>query len=122
MKTGMFILVTLFLCNSCSTTLKTGRQVTATTSTSKLAELKVAIDPEHDGSSYEKAVVVKEKYEGAGVKAEYTWLRLYFPGCQLKQQSMTFHKGKSFDILDIVTLEGTEKSIYFDISNFYGKL
>src|ERR1700730_6082618 len=33
-----------------------------------------------DGSSYENAVVIKEKTETAGVDAEYKWCAVHYPG------------------------------------------
>jgi hypothetical protein len=75
----------------------------------------------HDGSSFEKAIIINEKSEFKGIEAEYAWLRKNYPGYKSKQQSLLSHDGKSYDRLDIITSDGEEKSIYFDISNFFGK-
>ena len=74
-----------------------------------------------DGSSYEKAIVIKEKSEGAGVSAEYQWIREHYPGSKTGSQALQNVKGKSYDVLTITTADGVEKKIYFDISNFFGK-
>jgi hypothetical protein len=74
-----------------------------------------------DGSSAEKAVVIREKNETDGVAAEYTWVRKRYPGCQNKSQALTSINGKSYDVLKIVTVDGVEKDVYFDISKFFGK-
>ena len=74
-----------------------------------------------DGSSYENAIVIQEKHEGPGVDAEYKWIRQHYPGSKTKSQALTNKNGKPYDILTIQTADGTEKKIYFDISNFFGK-
>jgi len=74
-----------------------------------------------DGSSYEKAVFVKEKSETNGVHAEYAWVREHYPGSKNKGQALVFNNKKPYDILTIETADGTEKKVYFDISNFFGK-
>jgi hypothetical protein len=113
MKKIMILLVLSCLVLSCSTTKKTSEKTTDQTSTS--------VSGIRDGSSYEKAIVIKEKSEYTGVDAEYTWLKQNYPGYKLKGQSINRYNSKPYDVLDILTAEGEEKSIYFDISNFYGK-
>jgi len=120
MKKGFIILVTLLICYSCSTTSKITKQPSPTNA--ERVENKTIIDRIHDGTSYESAIIMKERNENEGVKAEYTWLRANYPGYIVKKQGLNFHKEKAYDVLYITTAEGKEKSIYFDISNFYGKL
>jgi len=74
-----------------------------------------------DGSSYENAIVIQEKHEGPGVDAEYKWIREHYPGSKTLSQALTNKNGKPYDILTIQTADGTEKKVYFDISNFFGK-
>jgi hypothetical protein len=74
-----------------------------------------------DGSSFENAVIIQETTESKGVDAEYKWLRDNFPGYKSGGQSLDDYKGKPFDIITITTSDGKEKSIYFDISGFFGK-
>lgn len=81
----------------------------------------IEVSSPHDGLSYENAVVIKDKSETTGVAAEYTWIRNHYPGSSFGKQSLTNNKGKPYDIIDITTADGQQKSIYFDISNFYGK-
>ena len=76
---------------------------------------------ERDGSSYEKAIIINERSEGKGVTAEYAWLKANYPGYKSMGQSLNHKDGKSYDIIRIKTSGGTEKSVYFDISNFFGK-
>lgn len=76
---------------------------------------------ENDGSSYEKAIVIEEKTESAGVAAEYEWIRKNYPGSQSGGQALTFKDKTPYDILDIVTASGEKKKIYFNIANYFGK-
>ena len=75
-----------------------------------------------DGSSFENAIIIKEHSESKGVDAEYIWLHENFPGYKLIGQYLLNNNKKPFDKLDIQTADGQNKSIYFDISNFFGKL
>jgi len=75
-----------------------------------------------DGSSYDRAIVITEKTEGAGTSAEYGWIRKAYPGSKVTSQSLNYHNKKPYDILHIVTADNLPKELYFDISNFFGKL
>ncbi len=75
----------------------------------------------NDGSSFEKAVVINAASEMKGVPAENEWLNSHYPGHKLKSQKLAMHNDKSYDLLTIITAKGEEKTIYFDISNFFGK-
>ncbi|MFT5821574.1 MAG: tetratricopeptide (TPR) repeat protein [Crocinitomix sp.] len=67
------------------------------------------------GSSAETAIVV------ASVSEEYQWLRKYYPGYEMIMQSLVSENGKPYDILNFKTADGITKSVYFDISSFFGK-
>jgi hypothetical protein len=74
-----------------------------------------------DGSSMEKAVVIKgAKDEEAGVAAESAWMEQKFPGFVKGTQALMNSGGKSYDRIEITTREG-KKTIYFDITDFFGK-
>ena len=74
-----------------------------------------------DESLFTNAVFITEKTEIAGVPAEYDWLKVHYPGYSTLGQSLVFHNSKPYDIIDIKTSNGVKKSVYFDISNYYGK-
>ncbi len=82
---------------------------------------KVYADSVNDGSSAERAIVIKAKDEAAGVAAEYDWLRAKYPGHTFMQQSTNTVGRKMYDVMVIKTKEGEEKTFYFDITNFFGK-
>ncbi|MDB6055824.1 MAG: hypothetical protein JWN25_3347 [Verrucomicrobiales bacterium] len=66
-------------------------------------------------------VVIKgAKNEEAGVRAERKWLEQKYPGFQKGAQSLMNSSGKDYDLMEITTHEGP-KSIYFDITDFFGK-
>lgn len=112
MKTFFFLLTIGVLIFSCKSTKKISNEP---------LKQNTSISTENDGSSFEKAIVIKEKNETAGVHAEYEWLKENYPGYRTKGQSLSDYKGRPFDIITIITADGFEKSIYFDISNFFGK-
>jgi predicted Zn-dependent protease len=112
MKRIVLFLLIGSLIISCSTTKRVSREK---------KEDKVTVSAENDGSSYENAIVINEKSESAGVPAEYSWLRENYPGCMAKGQSLIFYNNKPYDIITIITADGVEKEVYFDISKFYGK-
>ena len=97
---------------SCSTTKRLSRET---------KKDNVTVSSGNDGSSFEKAIVINEKSESAGVSAEYAWLRENYPGYMAKGQSLNFHRNKPYDIMTIITADGVEKKVYFDISKFFGK-
>jgi hypothetical protein len=97
---------------SCSST----KNVSSSSSKSNLQQLAI-----QDGSSFEKAIIIHENTESKGIKSEYYWLSVHYPGYKVKLQAISQHNKKPFDILTVFTNDGKEISIYFDISNFYGK-
>ena len=56
----------------------------------KTIENSSEISLENDGYSYEKAIVINEKNETAGIRAEYAWLAKNYP---LKQVRSICRKG-----------------------------
>jgi hypothetical protein len=75
-----------------------------------------------DGTSYEKAVVIKGATEETGVHAEYVWLAKHYPGCHEGRQSLTTHGNHPFDLLEITTTDGKNLTVYFDITDYFGKM
>ena len=76
---------------------------------------------EEQGCSFANPIVIIADNEFAGIALEYQWLDEHYPGYQSKGQRVTFQGDKIFDVFDIVTASGVEKTIYFDITSFYGK-
>ena len=78
-------------------------------------------DADRDGSTCERAVVIKASDEKAGVAAEYAWLRNHFPGYRMGSQSVRGDNGRMYDVLDFMTRDSEAKSVCFDITAFYGR-
>jgi len=74
-----------------------------------------------DGSSMEKAVIIKARNEQVGVDAEYAWLAKKYPGYKMTRQSLMRDKGKKYDMLEIKTTDGKQLEVYFDITDYFGK-
>ena len=75
-----------------------------------------------DGSSFEKAIVIKGGNEETGVHAEYAYLQRKYPGYRRGRQALLVKKKRAYDVLDFTTAAGAKKKVYFDITDFYGKL
>lgn len=103
--------MTLIL-SSCSSS--KSNNTTATSSQS-------VVDNSRDGSSYEKAVIIKANSEMTGVGEVYKALGKMYPGYKLVSQSTGSNGSKKYDVMKIVTSSGENKTVYFDITSFYGK-
>ena len=76
-----------------------------------------------DGSSCEqRIIIVGAKGEPDGVASEYEWIERHYPGAGRKSQALTQCGEAPVDKLEIVTREGQEVTLVFDISGFFGKL
>ena len=106
----LFIVFTLYV--SCSSAKKT--VVSKSSSTTEASS-------ENDGSSFDKAIVIHQDHETQGISDEYAWIRNKYPGSKTQSQSLSYNDKKPYDIIHIVTADGKEMAIYFDISNFFGK-
>lgn len=112
MKKVLFAFVVVFFV-SCSTTKNNG----TITETQQSSVVKII----NDGSSYEKAIIIKAKDEMSGVSKVYSKLKEMYPGFKLISQGSGSKNGKHYDTMKIMTSNGEEKLVYFDITSFYGK-
>jgi len=79
------------------------------------------------GDTPETAVLISGATNSiAGTAAEYTYLREKFGrenvDWNLKRQSVLQQKGKFYDRLELELKDGSRKTVFFDISEFFGKL
>ncbi len=79
-----------------------------------------------DGSSLEKAVVIDvSPFKGeaspgiVGVKLEHIWIDAQFPGAKPLEQRLSVTECRICDVITIRLPSGEERSIYFDIGNFF---
>jgi hypothetical protein len=112
MKQILIILSLACLIISCGTT----KKVTNPSKSKSSSEIN-----DRDGSSFDKAIIIDKSNEMDGVAAEYEWLRINYPGYENLGQSLVNNDTKPYDVIKIRTSDGITKSIYFDISKFFGK-
>ena len=79
-----------------------------------------------DGSSKEKAIIIKGAASSMeGIAAEYQYLSDRFgvrgSDWSLELQSLVQEKGKSYDVMNLLLKDGSKLTLYFDISEFFGK-
>jgi hypothetical protein len=74
-----------------------------------------------DGATLETAIIVPAGNEFEGVDAEYGYLQDHYPGWLHEQQSLIQDNGKVYDRIEIVGPDGIRKTIYFDITGWFGK-
>lgn len=76
-----------------------------------------------NGSSAAEAIVIKGVDDEAnGVAAEHAWLQQNMPGWEVTGQSLLTKGRKSYDAMTVRSASGEERTIYFDITGFFGKL
>jgi hypothetical protein len=70
---------------------------------------------DQDGSSPENAIVV------GSVAEEYAWMQRHCAGFRPGMQSLQEIGGKPYDVLTWHNAKGEERTVYFDISGFFGR-
>jgi len=75
-----------------------------------------------NGSSCDEAIVILGADAFSGVRAEYYVIGKFFPGYERLSQALIECNGKPADVINIRTREGKTVRLYFDVSDFYGKL
>jgi ABC-type glycerol-3-phosphate transport system substrate-binding protein len=125
MKKILILFLLISLLEACSSTKKTTTTTTTSTSpTTVKSDNKTEVTitkSKADGSSFEKAIILSEKTEEAGINAEYAWINNNYTGYSINGQAIKNYNGKHYDVFNITLADGTKKDIYFDISGFYGK-
>lgn len=83
--------------------------------------------PARGGTSFDDAVVINAANESDGAKAEYTYLAAHPCGnggkWRLNAQHLITHDSTPYDVLDVTCSDGgANRSFYFDIKSFFGKM
>jgi hypothetical protein len=73
------------------------------------------------GISCNSAVVIDAATEREGIARENAWIAENYPGAKKVGQSLTTCNDKPADQVDIETANGQKRSVYFDISKWFGK-
>jgi hypothetical protein len=73
------------------------------------------------GVSCNSAVIIDATNEHDGIAQENAWINENYPGAKKVSQELITCNKKPADQIDIETANGVKRSVYFDISNFFGK-
>jgi hypothetical protein len=74
------------------------------------------------GSSIATAIQLPGiQHETQGVDAEYAYIKKTYPGWTLKAQALLADKGKQYDSIEIAGPGGATKTVFFDITPWFGK-
>jgi hypothetical protein len=79
-----------------------------------------------DGSSTDEAILIRgAQGEMDGTGSEYRYLAMVYgpqnSAWTLSRQSLMSKNGKHYDAMAITLADGTSKTVYFDISEYFGK-
>lgn len=74
-----------------------------------------------NGSSIKDAIIISDCTNEKGVKEEYLEVRKRFKEYKLLQQSVLMDKGKVYDKLELTIENGKNITVFFDITDFFGK-
>jgi hypothetical protein len=87
----------------------------------KVTALKITIEGE--GTSIEKPIVIKGAPDNmAGVSLEYAVIRGLYPTAKLANQQLIKQGGRSYDLMVLRLPDGRELRVFFDITDFFGKM
>jgi hypothetical protein len=87
----------------------------------KAVALKISIEGE--GTSTEKPIVIKGAPDSiSGVALEYGILNGLYPDAKVKNQQLLRQGGRSYDLMVLQSRDGREFRVFFDITDFMGKL
>jgi hypothetical protein len=75
-----------------------------------------------DGTSADQAVIVIADTEDEGIDLEHHWTFDHYGRFRKVRGGLAAADGKHFDVITVELADHTEKTIYFDITAFYGVL
>jgi hypothetical protein len=77
---------------------------------------------EPNGESIEEAIVIHAQSSMDGVPKEYEWLEKRFgrrgQDWIMRSQELSGHANRIYDVITIQLADGSDRQIYFDITNF----
>jgi hypothetical protein len=75
-----------------------------------------------EGSTVKDAVVITATNEDIGIRAAYIWSHTHYPGSHLQDEGSDYDdSGTQFLEIKIVTADGKSRTVFFDITSFYGR-
>ena len=74
------------------------------------------------GSTIETAIVLPHiADEFHGVAAEHAYIATHYPTWHIASQALFQQNGRHYDLLGMIEPDGTKTTIYFDITDWFGK-
>ena len=74
-----------------------------------------------EGASVEAAVLVPPMTEREGVEWENRWIYDHYGRFRKKKVALASREGRHYDVITVELGDHTEKVLYFDITDFFGK-
>lgn len=91
------------------------------TGQSTLGQDKAAAPALQTGETPATAIVIDAASSAQGVPLEYEWIESKLPRARIERKVLLHIGGRTFDRFDVVLASGERRSVYFDITGFYGK-
>ncbi len=74
------------------------------------------------GATPATAIEINAGSSAKGVPAEYAWIERNLPNAKIEKQALVLgDDGKAYDRFDVVLASGETRTVYFDISSFFGR-
>jgi hypothetical protein len=74
-----------------------------------------------EGASFDAAVLVEAGDEKSGVARENEWIFRHYGRFRKKTVALASLQERRFDVITVELSDHTEKTLYFDITAFFGK-
>lgn len=74
-----------------------------------------------EGATVDAAVLVPASDEQAGVDWENDWIYRHYGRFRKKTVALASREGRRYDVITVELGDHTERVLYFDITDFYGK-
>lgn len=74
-----------------------------------------------EGASLEAAVMVPARTEQEGIEWENRWISDRYGRFRKKTVALASRDGRRYDVITVELADHTEKVLYFDITDFFGK-
>ncbi len=90
-----------------------------------VAQSKITFKGDPGDTPETAVVIIGAPNSSAGIAAEYDWLAKKFGqqnvDWRLRRQSVLQDQGKVYDRMELDLKDGSQKTVFFDISDFFGK-
>ena len=77
---------------------------------------------EANGLAIERAIVIQASNTRDGIAAEYAYVGRTYPGWRRTRQALLTRGDRRYDVLTIVSPSGETRDVFFDITNFFGRM